>query len=264
MNNLPKLSYQARIEIRDRKHSAILRLLCDHEVFTSVSNVALLLSISESSARRALDQLVKEYLKSEVLYIDGHQFKIYGLDSRAILACDVAPDTPYFELGKVKSNFIRHKLEVQRIRIISEKMNGSFTSERKIRRNGLKKIPDGICQIYLNDNRVLGNTLMYEVEREVKTSKRYLEIIRHHLYSIEIENSADAVLYLFPQKYLAGATRLMQSIPHPDFPVSDYLKENRKYRFLIGTIECYPLGIKFLSGESVDFTSPALIPEELD
>ena len=266
MSNLPKLSYIDKIARRDQKQALILQFLSDFEVFTSVVIVAQMLAISQSSARRTLDQMIKSgSLIAEAHYIDGHRVKIYGITSAGLLAADAEIKTPYFERLKVKSNFIQHKLETQRIRIIVEGMNAKWTPERKLRETkGLKKIPDALLEIYLDNNKVPGNRLFVECEREPKTSKRYAQILKYYLHSMEIDEAGDAVIYLFPKKYLSGATRLLRSIELPECPSWDNHKFYRPYRFLIGTLE-NPLELKFLhSGESVNFSNANLIPQELD
>ena len=266
MSNLQKMSYIDKIERRDQKQARILQFLSDHEVFTTVVIVAQLLAISQSSARRTLDQMIKSgLLISETHYIDGHRVKISGISSAGLLAADAEIDTPYFERLKVKSNFIRHKLETQRIRIIVERMGAKWTPERKLRATkGLKKIPDALSEIFLNNNRVPGNRLFIECEREPKTAKRYEQIIKHYLHSIEIKELGDAVVYLFPKKYLSGATRLLKSIELPECPTWDNHQFYRPYRFLIGALE-NPLELKFLhSGEPVSFSKVSEIPDELD
>jgi DNA-binding PadR family transcriptional regulator len=266
MSNLPKMSYTDKIERRDQKQALILQFLSDFEVFTCVVIVSQLLAISPSSARRTLDQLVKSgLLIAETHYIDGHAVKVYGISSAGLLAVDAEIEAPYFERLKVKSNFIHHKLETQRIRIITEGMGAKWTSERKLRATkGLKKFPDAVCEIYLNNNRVPGNRLFIECEREPKTAKRYAQILKNYLHSIEIKELGDAVVYLFPHKYLSGATRLLKSIELPECPTWDNHQFYRPYRFLIGALE-NPLELKFLhSGESVGFSKVTDIPDELD
>jgi len=263
------MTYTDKIARRDDKQNRILQFLGDFEVFTIVSIVAQLLSVSNSSARRTLEQLVKAgLLVPESHYINGHAVKVYGITSAGLIVIDSDVDSPYFELKKVNSNFIVHKTTTQSLRITFESMNGAWTPERKIRianrGKTMKKIPDAMCEIHINDMRLPGPTLLIECELNVKTAKRMKPIFEEILHTIEIGGQADAALYLFPQKYLSGATRLLNSILLPECPTWDYHEYYRQYRFLIGSIE-NPLDLKFLhTGEAVNFISREAIPDTFE
>jgi len=270
MSNLPIMSHAEKIERRDDKQNRILQFLADFEVFSTVAIVAQLLSVSQSSSRRTLEQLVKAGLLVSEIHFNNTAgtIRIYGITSAGLLVADAEADSPYFELKKVNSNFIVHKTATQLLRIQFENMNGVWTSERKIRVSNrgksLKKIPDAMCEIHLNDLRVPGPALLIECEINVKTAKRMKPIFSELLHTIEINEKADAVLYLFPQKYLSGATRLLKSIELPECPTWDDHEHYRPYRFLIGSIE-NPLDIKFLhTGEAVNFTSREAVPDTFE
>jgi hypothetical protein len=191
------------------------------------------------------------------VFVEGKKMSLFGISQAGLVAADSDPKAPYFERGRVSSFFINHKIEGQRIRILSEKIGGEWLSERQIRiqNPGLKKIPDALCKLRLTDHNLAGDTLMIEIEREVKTAKRYSEIVKNHLFNIEADEFADAVLYLFPKRYITGATRLLKSIPQPLCANRDNLANHRKYRFLIGSLESFPQDIHYLmTGEPVNFT----------
>jgi len=251
------MCHRARLDRRDEKHSAILNFLGDFEVFTSVQIVAQLLDVSDSSARRALSQLVKVgLLQDERHFIDGHQVSIYGITQAGIAAADLSPPIPTFSCGRVKSAFINHKLELQRLRIISENLGAIWSSERYVRfqRPGLKKIPDAACSISVCDQHIPGIRHFVELEIGIKTSKRYVEILKNHLFNIEAEQITDGVLYVFPQRLLAGATKLLNSIPLPPCPPRDNLANLRQYRFMVGSIENFPNDFRYLNGSKVNFS----------
>jgi len=259
--NLPVMSYSEKISRRDYKQSQILRFLGDFEVFTTVQIVSLLLEISPSSARRALEQLVKSsMLIPELHYIDGHSVRIYGITHQALVVIDAEEEAPCFERGKTKSNYIKHKLENQRVRIILERMGASYISERKVRiiHRGLKKIPDGIGTFYLNDMRVPGARVGIEVETAPKSFKRLNAVYTNYLHTIEVDEEIDSVLYLYPNKFLKGAIKLHNSLISPDCPKRDNLQAARPFRYMLGALETFPQGIVFLDGTQVDFTAQVL------
>lgn len=255
IRNLPISTWIAKVNRQREKHYRITQWLSDFEIFTTVAIVAQLLGVSLSSSRRALEQLVKAgMLISEDHFIDGHSVKIYGITHSGLIASEADIEAPYFERGKIKSHYIQHKFETQRIRIIAEKMGAFFIPERKIRidQKGLKKIPDGIMSIYLNDMRVPGNRICVEVEREPKIARRLNVVNKNYLHAMEIDEQIDCVLYLYPQKYLNGAIKLMQRIEQPECPAG--LETLRPYRYMFGSLENFPHGIRFMDGSAVDFT----------
>jgi len=256
-NNLPVMSYAEKILRRDFKQTRILNFLSDHEVFTTVAIVALLLEVSESSSRRALEQLVEAgMLISEQHYIDGHSVRLYGISHPGLIAVESDIEAPHFERGKVKSNYIQHKLYTQRIRITFEKMGASFIPERKVRmQKGLRKIPDGICTHYLNDMRVPGARMGIEVETVPKSFKRLNAVYTNYLHIIEVDEEIDCVLYLYPQKFLNGAIKLHNSLISPECPKRDNLRAVRPFRFLFGALESFPHGIVLFDGSPVDFSA---------
>lgn len=261
MNTLPKLTYQQRIDRRDAKHSLILQFLSDFEVFTSVAVAAQLLSTSESSARRALMQLVMAKLVSEEKhFVDGRQLSIFGITQSGLMAADAPTKSPYFERGRVSSSYINHKLSGQMIRIICERMGGSWKSERLIRiqNPSFRKIPDALCTIDINTPSLPSSRLLVEIERHPKTAKRYAEIMSLHLSSLETDEYGDAVLYLFPRRYFRSAVNLLRSVILCDPPSRDNLLEKREHRFMVGVLEEFPDSVQLLSGKCVDF-----VPSEL-
>jgi len=256
--NLPSMSYEEKISRRDFKQTRILSFLADYEVFTTVKVVGLLLEVSQSSARRALEQLVTaRMLISEDHYINGHSIKIFGISQSALIAIEAEEGAPFFERGKAKSNYIRHKLEIQRVRIVAEKMGATFQAERKIRINqkGLKKIPDAIMNLKVADIRVPGYRICIECELEPKTAKRLTAVNENYLNMFETEEVVDSVLYLYPNKFLNGAMRLMKSLPQPACTNRPNLSALRQFRYLYGALETFPSGIKFADGSAVDFTT---------
>jgi len=260
--NLPSMSYAEKISRRDFKQTRILNFLSDHEVFTTVAIVALLLEVSESSSRRALEQLVEAgMLISEHHYVAGHAVRLYGISHLGLIAVESDIEAPKFERGKVKSNYVQHKLYTQRIRIIFEKMGASFITERKVRmQKGLRKIPDGIGTYYLNDMRVPSPRIGIEIETVPKSFTRLNTVHANYLHTIEVDELIDSVLYLYPKKYLKGAIKLHNSLEQPAYPNRKNLEATRPYRFLFGPLEDFPNGIRFIDGSPVNF-SAQIVPD---
>lgn len=178
-NSLPILSHDQRVARAEEKQEKVLIFLADGEVFTTPAIAAQLLNVSVVNARRTLLQLEKQsFMKRERHFIEGRQCDIFGVTQSGLVAVAGNPDAPIFELGRSKSEYLRHKLECQRIRLICEAMGGTFTTERKLRMAGLKKIPDGIWHSPVDGRIAL------EIEREAKTLKRMAEVFERHRLSV--------------------------------------------------------------------------------
>lgn len=263
-SNLPISTWLEKVNRQREKHNRITQWLSDYEVFSTVQIIAMLLEVSQSSSRRALEQLVTGgMLLCEEHYIEGHGVKLYGITHAGLIASEAEPEAPHFEKGKIKSHYIQHKLEAQRVRIIAERMGAFFIPERKIRidQKGLKKIPDGIANIYLNDMRVPGSRICVEIEREPKIARRLAVVNKNYLHAMEIDGLVDCALYLYPQKYLNGAVKLMHRLETPECPAG--LETVRPYRYMFGALENFPAGIKFADGSPVDFTGQ-VVPNDFE
>lgn len=234
---LPVLSHDQRVARAEEKQEKVLIFLADGEVFTSAAIAAKLLDVSVVNARRTLSQLEKQsFLKKERHYIEGRQCDIFGLTQSGLAAIAADPGAPIFELGRSKSEYLRHKLECQRIRLICEGIGGSFTTERKLRGVGLKKIPDGL---WSSDEH---GRIAIEVEREAKTLKRMTDVFERHLIQMEGDERYDMCLYLVPDRMRKGMLKLLQSVPIPKAPDRDDMQHKRFTRFAMASLEHFPVG----------------------
>lgn len=217
------MSYQERIVRAQAKRTLILTFLASGEMYSTTQIIARLLANSPSSAERTLVWLVKSgALKTEQHLIGSRLTNIYGITSHGLALADVF-DMPYFQLGRTNSAYIPHHLETQTARLNSESAGWTSWQPGKTMHNlGLKKIPDALV---INP---AGMRVAIEIERHIKTPKRYSEIISSHLQSIT-QNKWDEVHYISNAtlfKKVAGVFQHINSIP----VLGEKMKLEQKHR----------------------------------
>lgn len=177
---------------RDEKHRIVLDFL-KHEVATTRPIVELLLDCQRQSALKTLKGMERAGL------VFSHKFRteiteltIWGLTVHgAALAHAPGEDYPYFEPGRIGENTLAHDLWVQRLRVKAVRAGWkNWINEKQIKRdvgaaamsnNGKtawRRIPDAVAQT------PAGETVAVEVERTVKSPKRYSDIMVTYLQMI--------------------------------------------------------------------------------
>jgi len=176
---IPKMTYEERQARAQAKKDTILAFLASGEVYTSVVVAAQVMATSHSAAERTLAGLVRDgALKREIHMVDSRKMNLYGITPHGLALMDCF-DRPYFQLGRTNSSYIPHHLETQRARLAAEEAGWTdWTPGKLLHGQGLKKIPDAIA------TSPAGVRVAIEIERYVKTPKRYEEIISAHLQSI--------------------------------------------------------------------------------
>lgn len=194
-STIPQMTYAERQARAAAKRKMLLRFLASGEVFTTVAISARLLSISDTSAERTLNALVRDgALKTEKHIIECRTTNIYGISPHGLAMADMFEPRPFFELGRTAPNYIPHHLETQMARLAAEA--AGFTKwlpGKTLHNTGLMKIPDAIC------TSPAGRRVAIEIERFIKTPKRYAEVISAHLQSIA-QKEWDEVVYLSPNQ----------------------------------------------------------------
>lgn len=188
--NLPIMTYRARMARAQEKRQAILQFLASGETYTTKAITAKLLETSEMSADRSLQALVRDgCLKVESHLVKARNVLIFGVSAHGLALADQV-DGKEFELGKINSSYITHHLETQLARLQAEKAGWHDWMPGKILYNQtLLKVPDALATKHD------GTTVAIEIERHVKSRKRYEAIISSHLQSIS-QKKFDEVHYL--------------------------------------------------------------------
>ena len=200
--------YRKRTERTQRKQQILLQLLRD-ETWTSASIAAQWLNLSLSGAYKTLVKLERDKL-IKAHYIEELKFKIWGITSDGLLQSwqdhELMQDRVYFQPSKIKPVMIQHHLDLQQARFNAEDNEWTNWLPGKLLSKNITKRPDAVAHDVKNQ------VIAIEVERTVKTKRRYEAIFSHYLQAIKL-NEYDSVHYVCPSKKFASSlTRLFALI----------------------------------------------------
>jgi hypothetical protein len=174
-------SYNARYERREEKQSLILRFLRD-EIWSAGYILCSVIGVSPTGVYKTLGQLEAQGLiKSHSIL--GLNFKLYGITQQGLLyAWDVSEqyeDRSYFEPSRVKPLMVQHYLDTQKARLQAEVLGWCGWTPGHLLPPGIEKRPDAVV------NDICGRRIAIELERTVKSKKRYAAIFGVYLQSIK-------------------------------------------------------------------------------
>lgn len=191
-----------------QKLTQVLRFL-RQEVWSSQDILGVVMGVtSRTAAHKNLARMEAEGLlrRHKVEGLGGGSVTLWGITSHGqAMAFDPLSEAPvasYFEPGKVAEITIRHALDLQRLRLQGEHagwtdwVNGDRLSELL---KGAKR-PDAIAVS------PAGLKTAIEVERTIKTSKRYEQILASYLMSLKAEQ-VNQVIWLTPTQDMAARLR---------------------------------------------------------
>lgn len=207
----PKMTYpqqQARAAV---KRKLTLDFLASGEQFFNAEIASILLSTSRSSGLRTLASMVKDgELKTEEHFIKGRKTVLYGITTHGLAMADVFNQNP-FELGKNPS-YLTHHFQTQLARLKAEDQGWTdWKPGKTLHDQGLKKIPDALA------TSPAGKRVAIEIERNIKTPKRYAEIIGAHLLGCS-NKTWDEIHYLTPDGVSGRLHKLFLSIKKVNVP----------------------------------------------
>ncbi len=198
----------ARRARSEQKRVAVLRFL-RQEIWSSQDVLGALMGLeSRTSAHKALTRMETEELlrRHTVMGLGGGRLTLWGITAHGqAMAFDPATEMPltaYFEPGKVAEPTIKHGLDVQRLRVYGERagwrdwVNGDRLPDLLL---GGKR-PDAIAVS------PAGQKTALEIERTIKTTKRYEQILASYLMALKAEQ-VQQVLWLSPTTDLAARLR---------------------------------------------------------
>lgn len=188
----PRMSFLEKQSRADAKRELVLQFLASGEVFSTVTMLSRVISASPSSTTRTLDYLTRDgAVKSEIHMIRCRHSHIYGITPHG-LGLVGKFDARYFELGKTNAAYIPHHLDTQVARLNAEDEGWKdWQPGKALYGQSLEKVPDALATDP-GEKRVA-----IEIERHIKTPKRYAEIISAHLQAITQKRWAE-VHYLCP------------------------------------------------------------------
>ena len=205
-------THAARRARAEAKRLALLRWLASGETYTTPVLAARVMACS----RRAADDTIKAcerdgLLVREVTKDSFHHATIIGLTPRgAALAGD--PGGRYHQAGRVSLGYLSHHLDTQAARLAAEEAGWAGWEPGRVltgaafqKNSAFKKVPDALVI------RPDGRRVAIEIERHVKTSKRYADIIAAHLLEMK-KGSWDLAIYLCPHVPPAAVEAAMRSV----------------------------------------------------
>lgn len=183
------------------KRAMVLRFLRD-EIWTVTEVVASLLGLGYPAAHAVLKAMARDGLiNSEALHIPARRgvsrVVLHGITAQGLAYAWDLDETPLprnpWEPSKTNALFVPHQIAIQLARIKAE-MAGwqNWKPARSLMGIGLPKLPDAEA-IDLD-----GMKVAVELEREIKTDKRYEAIIGAYVSVIKKDERWDRVDYLCP------------------------------------------------------------------
>ena len=190
--HLPRMSYLEKQSRAEAKRELLLQFLASGEVFSTVTMLSRVISASPSSTTRTLDYLVRDgALKSERHVIQCRHSHIYGITAHG-LGLVGKSNVRHFELGKTNAAYIPHHLDTQVARLNAEGEGWKdWQPGKALYGQSLEKVPDALATDPVEKR------VAIEIERHIKTPRRYGEIISAHLQAITQKKWAE-VHYLCP------------------------------------------------------------------
>ena len=234
-NLLPNMNYEERQARSQEKRQKILNFLASGEVYTTRSIASRLLKTSEMSADRTLQALLRDgCLKGEAHLVNSRRTAIFGISSHGLALVD-RPNFKEFELGKTNPSYISHHLQTQLARLQAQEAGWQNWIPGKILYNqNLLKVPDAL------GTRPDGVKIALEIERHIKSRKRYESIISAHLQNIS-QKKFDEVHYLSEQGLHLKIQAIFESIQY--IPVKGErvkLEQKHRDRFKFCDLENWP------------------------
>lgn len=177
-------SYHDRQARHIHKRMQILEFLRD-EIWSDAKTLSRLIGVSEVSIYKTLNKLQKhDFIKSH--YIPELRFRIWGLTQMGLLYAwgdeEQMQSRPCFEPSKVKPAMIQHHLDLQRARLNASHCGWYNWLPGNLLPRHIDKRPDAIATS--SDDM----TIAIEIERTVKTRKRYEAIFSLYLQAIKRGN----------------------------------------------------------------------------
>lgn len=230
-------SFAERQSRTAEKRDKLLRFLRD-ETWSSLANLSDLLGMSISPTFKTLQQLTRDDFLVEHK-IPELRLGLWGITPKGLAFAwdesEAMAFRPYFEPGKLSVTSIRHNLDIQRARLIAERAGWTGWIPGTRLPPGLKKRPDAVA------SNTAGEKIAVEVERSVKTQKRYESIFSIYLQLIR-QGHYQSVHYVCPDAALAPRLQrlfgLVQAVPVAGDRVP--ISERHRARFPVFALDNWP------------------------
>lgn len=231
-------SYVERMARQSARHHSVLSFLRD-ETWTSAHVLAELLDCSPPLVSKTMQQLLAQH------HVIGHQIEsfrgtLWGITAHGLAHAWREDETmavrPHFEPSRLSVLAIPHHLDVQRARLNAERAGWTGWQPDSVLPVGMSKRPDAVAV------NTIGQVIAIEVERNIKTLKRYEAIFAVYLQAIK-RGEFEAVHYVTPDKALATRLArvfgLVQAVPLLGERV--VITERHRARFKVSALADWPL-----------------------
>jgi DNA-binding Lrp family transcriptional regulator len=214
MSNLIS-SKAERDSIKAAKEIKILSFLLA-ECYSTAKILAKILKITPNGVQRILRKMeVNELIKAHTVDFElgSWNLKIWGLTpTGALLATPENEEVNFFEVGRVKPITMTHSLALQRVKVLalsqgwSEwKSSSKMLQSANLSRSTWLQVPDAVAMS------PKGRKIAIELERTVKTPKRYVEILANYAEMLSSDVIAE-VIYICPENIAKRLERLFHRI----------------------------------------------------
>ncbi len=235
-------SYRERQNRTQQKQDVLLKFLRD-ETWSSAGILALRLELSSTAIYKTLRRLAEqEFIK--YYYVRDLQFKIWGITPKGLLYSwsddEVMEDRPVFEPSKIKPVMIHHHLDLQLARLNAEGLGWCYWRLGSQLPKGVAKRPDAIVL-----SQPESMTIAVELERTIKTKKRYEVIFSIYLQAIK-RGDYDSIHYVCPDSEFASRLerlfQLIRTVPVAGTRVQ--VTDKHRARFPVFALADWPLNSK--------------------
>lgn len=192
-------------ERRARNTEKLLKILAflREECWSNIKNISDYMECSTNKAAVSMRQL------AVVGFVRAHKPEslagyLYGITVTGLMKSFDDGTTPkfaqIFEPSKLRETNLRHHLDLQRARIFAERGGWIWTRGNALEKSAMAKIPDAIA---ISPD---GERVAIELERTLKTAKRYEVIFSEYLQAIR-RGELSHVQYLTPEASQATSLR---------------------------------------------------------
>jgi DNA-binding MarR family transcriptional regulator len=241
-NNLitDKASQRARI---DAKRSTVLAWLAG-EGYTTPGMLGEVLGLQRNAVYKTIEAMQRDGLvaRDEVHWLGAKVRLITLTPHGAAMAAEPGEEVWAYETGRVAPSTIAHTMAVQQARLQAKKAGWTeWTPDRQCHRlagaDAWLKVPDAVVKS------PAGDLVAIELERTIKTKKRYEAIMAAYLQMVR-KGTVARVLYLCPDPKVTPRVqaifRGIESVPVGGQRVP--LTEQHQARFSFFNLEGWPHG----------------------
>jgi len=200
--------YSEREARRKRKREAAIRFLA-LETWTIQRVLQSVLRCSRSASYKLISQLEKEgIIRSHA--IEDLRLTALGITPHGVAIASSEYDLPIslatFQPSKIRPVSVAHRIDLQRARVAAEGSGWTDWTLAKSLPKTWTKLPDAVAQS------ASGQIVAVELERVVKSRRRYEAILSQHLQAIT-QGRYDIVHYVSPSRPVASAIdRMFRSV----------------------------------------------------